>query len=179
MKRPLHLINPTVKAAGFLLCRHAVVYLQPLHPGMFLYHHHRGRFTGTGIPLKKWLLFTIPFLILAFGCVWTAAVFGKVPTTPDNFLFQAYSISINSDNVSVGISLGFRILCFSALSMMFVFTTDPILFMLSLVQQCRLSPKLAYGVIAGFRFLPLLKDEVQLIQQAHKIRGGRHGERHH
>lgn len=52
------------------------------------------------------------------------------------------------------------------------FTTDPILFMLSLVQQCRLSPKLAYGVIAGFRFLPLLKDEVQLIQQAHKIRGG-------
>lgn len=52
------------------------------------------------------------------------------------------------------------------------FTTDPILFMLSLVQQCKLSPKLAYGVIAGFRFLPLLKDEVQLIQQAHKIRGG-------
>jgi energy-coupling factor transport system permease protein len=44
--------------------------------------------------------------------------------------------------------------------------------MLSLVQQCKLSPKLAYGVIAGFRFLPLLKEEVQLIQQAHKIRGG-------
>ena len=51
------------------------------------------------------------------------------------------------------------------------FTTDPILFMLSLIQQCKLPPKLAYGVIAGFRFLPLLKDEILIIRQAHRIRG--------
>lgn len=55
--------------------------------------------------------------------------------------------------------------------MMFLFTTDPILFMLSLIQQCKLPPKLAYGVIAGFRFLPLLKDEILIIRQAHRIRG--------
>lgn len=82
-----------------------------------------------------------------------------------------WPIAVNSDNAALGISIAFRILCFSALSMMFLFTTDPILFMLSLIQQCKLPPKLAYGVIAGFRFLPLLKDEILIIRQAHRIRG--------
>ncbi|WP_336183602.1 CbiQ family ECF transporter T component [Bacillus sp. 205(2023)] len=173
MKQPLHLINPAVKAAAVFCCVVMLSFIyNPYTPACFYIMIVAGVLFAARIPLKKWLLFTIPFLILAFGCVWTAAVFGKIPTTADNFLFQAGPFSINSENVAVGISLGFRILCFSALSMMFVFTTDPILFMLSLVQQCKLSPKLAYGVIAGFRFLPLLKEEVQLIQQAHKIRGG-------
>ncbi|MCY8505250.1 CbiQ family ECF transporter T component [Bacillus atrophaeus] len=173
MNQQLQTINPTIKAAAVFCCVVMLSFIyNPYTPACFYVIIVVGVLSAARISLKKWLLFTIPFLILAAGCMWTAAVFGKVPTTADNLLFEAGPFEINRENALVGISLGFRILCFSALSMMFIFTTDPILFMLSLVQQCRLSPKLAYGIIAGFRFLPLLKDEVQIIQQAHKIRGG-------
>lgn len=54
---------------------------------------------------------------------------------------------------------------------MFILTTDPTRFILSLVQQCKLPPKIAYGVLAGYRFLPLFREELRILQNAHRIRG--------
>lgn len=172
MNHRLQAVNPTVKAAAVLSCVIMLSFIyNPYMPALFYIIIVAGVITAGRIPLRKWLLFTVPFFILAFGCLWTAAVFGNVPTTSGNLLFRLGPITVNSDNAALGVSIGFRILCFSALSMMFIFTTDPILFMLSLIQQCKLPPKLAYGIIAGFRFLPLLKDEIGMIRQAHRIRG--------
>ncbi len=39
------------------------------------------------------------------------------------------------------------------------------------MQQCKLLPKLAYGIMAGYRFLPLIKEEFQTLQNAHWVRG--------
>lgn len=114
MKQPLHLINPTVKAAAVFCCVVMLSFIyNPYTPACFYIIIIAGVLLVTGIPLKKWLLFTIPFLILAFGCVWTAAVFGKVPTTPDNFLFQA------------GLSPLTAIMCLSASPSGFVFYAFP------------------------------------------------------
>lgn len=71
----------------------------------------------------------------------------------------------------MNISLSLRVLCFSTLSLLFIFTTEPTKFILSLMQQCKLPPKLAYGILAGFRFLPTFKDELFIIRSAHQIRG--------
>ncbi|MEC1394664.1 MULTISPECIES: energy-coupling factor transporter transmembrane component T [Bacillus] len=172
MNLRLEAVNPSIKAAAVLLCVIMLSFIyNPYTPALFYIIIAGGVLSAGRVPLKKWLLFTIPFVILAFGSLWTAAVFGNIPTTGSNLLFKLGPIAVNSDNAALGISIAFRILCFSALSMMFLFTTDPILFMLSLIQQCKLPPKLAYGVIAGFRFLPLLKDEILIIRQAHRIRG--------
>ena len=32
-------------------------------------------------------------------------------------------------------------------------------------------PKFAYGLLAGYRFLPLLHDELKIIRHAHRVRG--------
>jgi energy-coupling factor transport system permease protein len=56
---------------------------------------------------------------------------------------------------------------------LFVLTTDKVAFILSLIQQCRVSPKLAYGILAGYRFLPLLTNELTTIRSAHLVRGAR------
>ncbi|MED5048166.1 energy-coupling factor transporter transmembrane component T [Bacillus siamensis] len=169
MNLRLEAVNPSIKAAAVLLCVIMLSFIyNPYTPALFYIIIAGGVLMAGRVPLKKWLLFTVPFVILAFGSLWTAAVFGNVPTTESNLLFKLGPIAVNSDNTALGISIAFRILCFSALSL---FTTDPILFMLSLIQQCKLPPKLAYGVIAGFRFLPLLKDEILIIRQAHRIRG--------
>ncbi len=64
------------------------------------------------------------------------------------------SFSVTAAVLHQALSLGLRVLIFSSLSLLFILTTDPVRFMLSLMQQCRLSPKWAYGILAGYRFLP-------------------------
>ena len=41
---------------------------------------------------------------------------------------------------------------------------------MSLMQQMKLSPKLAYSVLVGYHFLPLIKDEFMQIKQVHEMR---------
>ena len=85
---------------------------------------------------------------------------------PVNMVFQITEIQLNH-----ALSLSFRVLAFSGLSLLFALTTNPVSFILSLMQQMKLSPKIAYSILVGYQFLPVLKDEFVQIQQAHRLRG--------
>ncbi|MCI3988129.1 thiamine permease, partial [Bacillus vallismortis] len=77
------------KAAAVFCCVVMLSFIfNPYTPAGFYVIIVAGVLVAANITLKKWFLFTIHFLILSFGFLWTAAVFGKVTTTPDNFLFQ-------------------------------------------------------------------------------------------
>lgn len=86
-------------------------------------------------------------------------------------LFTFFGIEITSGSILTGISLALRSLCFVSLSILFALTTDSTKFMLSLMQQCKLPPKITYGILAGYRFLPMFQEELQILRQAHRIRG--------
>lgn len=73
--------------------------------------------------------------------------------------------------MKVAISLSLRSLCFFALSLLFVLTTDSTKFMLRLMQQLKFPPKLTFGILSGYRFLPAFQYELQILRQAHRIRG--------
>ncbi len=72
-------------------------------------------------------------------------------------------------------SLSLRILSFAAFSVVFVKTTEASDLILSLVHQCRLHYRLAYGIMVGCRTLPLLQGEYETIRAAHRVRGVREG----
>lgn len=57
------------------------------------------------------------------------------------------------------------------LSISFTLTTDASDFIRAMVQQWKFPYKLGYGAMAAFRFVPMLRTEMHLIQSAHKIRG--------
>ena len=78
---------------------------------------------------------------------------------------------IPMEDVWTALSLAFRALAFATLSLLFIFTTNMVHFILSLIQQLKLPPKLAYGILAGYRFLPMLKNEFTQVRAAHRIRG--------
>ncbi len=118
---------------------------------------------------KKWLLFMIPFFVTAFGYFWTTIVFAEDQTGP--IIWSMGTIDITETQLYHALSLSFRVLAFSSLSLLFAFTTNPTAFIMSLMQQLKLSPKIAYGVMVGYQFLPVLKDEFIHIQQAHRLRG--------
>ena len=145
-------LNPAVKALTVILCVLTLaLFFDPWTPLSFLvWTLGAGALLGR-IPWKKWLLFLPPVLLFAFGYFWTVLLFG--------------------DGLYKGLALGLRVLAFASLSFLFLFTTNPVQFVYSLMRQGRLPPKLAYGILAGFRFMPTLRDEFALMQKAHRIRG--------
>lgn len=72
-------------------------------------------------------------------------------------------------------SLWLRLLCFALLSLVFVRTTQPQHLLLSLVHQLHLSDKVAYGVMVGYRMLPVFQADYDTIRAAQRLRGVREG----
>lgn len=69
------------------------------------------------------------------------------------------------------VGLGFKILTISIYSAIFVKTTDPTEFVISLVKYLKVHPKFAYAFLTAYRFLPTFKEEFETIRHAHLVRG--------
>ncbi|WP_245745351.1 energy-coupling factor transporter transmembrane component T family protein [Lentibacillus persicus] len=128
-------------------------------------------FTMTTIPLLRWLKFFSPFLLIAAGFAWMTMLYTNQAFSGGEVIFRLWMLEVTTGSLQTGLSVGFRSLCFGALSLMFILTTDSTKLMLSLMQQCKLPPKLTYGILAGYRFLPIFRHELKILQQAHRIRG--------
>ena len=82
-----------------------------------------------------------------FG-IWTTVVFGA--ETGGTVIWSFAGFEVMDEQWATALSLSFRVMAFSTLSLMFAFTTDPVKFIMSLMQQLKLSPKLAYGIMVGY-----------------------------
>ncbi|HLS07507.1 energy-coupling factor transporter transmembrane component T [Lentibacillus sp.] len=128
-------------------------------------------FTMTDIPIFRWLKLFSPFLILALGFAWMTMLYANQTFSGGDEIFSLWVFEVTAGSFQTGVSVGLRSLCFGALSLMFILTTDSTKLMLSFMQQFRLPPKITYGILAGYRFLPVFQHELQILKQAHRIRG--------
>ncbi|MBS4206588.1 energy-coupling factor transporter transmembrane component T [Bacillus sp. FJAT-50079] len=169
----LHTLNPSIKALTVIvLVTFISIVFDPVTTFLYWLFILAVTFIFGKVEFRKWLLIFIPFLFVALGYVWTAIAFSKPPQGTELISYLTIGpINVTNYGISSGLGLGMRVLCFAGLSMLFILTTDPVKFILSLVQQCKLPPKLAYGILAGYRFLPLLTEEIRIIRHAHKVRG--------
>ncbi|WP_188207523.1 energy-coupling factor transporter transmembrane component T family protein [Alkalibacillus aidingensis] len=165
-------INPSVKAGAILIPGVLLGLMFDIFtPLIYLIFIIIVTFAFSHISIKKWLLIFSPFVLLALGFAWMRMLYTSEAFDSGPVLIQFWHIEITKGAMEVAASLALRSLCFVALSLLFVLTTDSTKFMLSLMQQCKLSPKLTYGVLAGYRFLPTFKHELDVLRQAHRIRG--------
>ena len=74
-------------------------------------------------------------------------------------------------DVETGLALGLRLLGIALSGVLALARTDPTDLADSLQQQARLSPRLAVGVLAAVRMLPILAAEWQLLGMARRARG--------
>ncbi|AJD92814.1 cobalt transporter [Jeotgalibacillus malaysiensis] len=148
-------MNPSVKFIAITVSMIAMAFFfNPWTPLVFFVGVVLIQLIFAKISWKVWSLMMLPFLLGAVGYFWTTLVFGSEDST-----------------LGTALSLSFRVLAFSSLSLLFVFTTKPVDFILSLMQQMKLSPKIAYSILVGYQFLPVLKDEFFQIRQAQQLRG--------
>lgn len=170
MRNLLHEMNPSVKfiivAASMLVI---AFFFNPWTPFLFWAGILFVQILFSRVHWKKWVLYMLPFTFGAFGYLWTAIVFGDGPAGDAVLSFAGFKVS--EAQLMAALSLAFRVMAFSTLSLLFAFTTDPVKFIMSLMQQLKLSPKLAYSIMVAYQFLPLMKEEFFQIREAHRLRG--------
>ncbi|SDO56574.1 energy-coupling factor transporter transmembrane component T family protein [Alkalicoccus daliensis] len=165
-------INPSLKGITVLIPGVLLSFSFDIYtPLVFLIFMMLFTFLFSGIPLKKWLLFFTPFIIVALGFAWMTMLYTSESFAGGEHLFSIWRFDVTTGAVMTGISLALRSLCFITLSLLFILTTDSTKFMLSLMQQLKMPPKLTYGILAGYRFLPAFRHEFHILKQAHRIRG--------
>lgn len=120
------------------------------------------------IPVLTLIKSVAPFLGLAVGLAWVNTFFSQ---SGGEVLFSWGILTATEASLRTGVTLGLRVLTIVLFSYLFAATTDPRDLALSMVQQARLPYKMAFGMFAGFRFLPLLTTEFENIRAAHRIRG--------
>lgn len=170
MRNLLHDMNPSIKFVMVTVVMLGLAFFfNPWTPLLFFFGVICLQLLFSRINWKIWGLFMLPFTLGAFGYLWTTIVFGA--ETEGTVIWSLFGFDVTDEQWAVALSLAFRVLAFSSLSLLFALTTDPVRFVMSLMQQLKLSPKLAYGVLVGYQFLPVLKDEFFQIQQAHRLRG--------
>lgn len=113
---------------------------------------------------KKSLLKISPLLLFGIGIFITNLLWGT-----GNF-----NDSFSYGNFTLGLKLFLRVAIIGTLAMGFLFNIDPNKMLMSLMQNLKLNPGLAYGVMVAFRFFPMMANDMNMIKHARDIRlGGR------
>lgn len=118
----------------------------------------------------------IPAIIAAASMFFTGLLFtDSIGLDPElvkvinNLNIEVVSYSIIS--IYNALQLATRVLAYALLGVIFALTTDGEEFVKSLMHQCKLAPKYAYGVLAAFHLLPNIKEELKTTKLAFKVRG--------
>ncbi len=173
----LHRLNPLTKLAVSLpVVVIASISFEPVTPlamaaAALLTTHFVGRVPW--LRLLRPLLYAGP---LSFGFFWSGTVFYVGPGSgPDDPGFVLGPWRLPTAALVYGLAVGSRAFAIFCGSMIFVLTTDPVQLVLALMQHLRVSPRIGYSIFAGYRFMPLLQDELSNIRAAYQVRGAVRG----
>lgn len=169
----LHRLNPLTKVAiSVPVVVIASLAFEPVTPlaialGALVTTHFVGR-----VPWPKVLrplVFAVP---LSFGFFWSGAVFYTGPGSEAGAPgFGLGPLWLPLAAIIYGLAVGSRALAILCTSLIFVLTTDPVRLVLALIQHAHVSPRIGYSIFAGYRFMPLLQDELSNIRAAYQVRG--------
>ena len=124
---------------------------------------------ASGLPLRAvlrraWLVGALAVSIGVFNVLFAAEQLG--PTA-----IAIGPVRIGAETLANGGGLMLRLLAVALAGLLATATSDPTDVADSLIQQARVSPRFAVGVLAALRLLPLLARESQVIGMARRARG--------
>lgn len=130
---------------------------------------------GSHVRVTKCIKGILPVILAAVSIYYTGLRFAGEPVrtweTAWFFTFLPADSPYPAAAVYNGIQMSTRVLAYAFLGGLFALTTDGEEFVMSLMHQCRIKPKYAYGVLAAFHLLPLLQEELEKTRLAYKVRG--------
>lgn len=171
----LHRLNPLSKLA-FTLPVAVLVSLifEPLTPLAIAVVAVLATWGLGRVPLARVLRPLAFALLLGFGMFWTGALFYAGPGAEAPSLVGG-PFHITEASLVYACTMAMRTLAIFAVSSLFVLTTNPVDFVVALIQQGRLPVRVGYAVFAAYRFVPLVQEELGNIRAAHQVRGATTG----
>lgn len=126
--------------------------------------------------LKKIGVLLLPACIAAFGLFVMGLYYarGGSEQAVDMSAISAMPYAVRaamSRNLYTALQLSTRLLAYAGLGILFALSTDGDLFIDSLLHQCHLSPKFAYGILAAFHLMPGMAREYHQVRTAFSARG--------
>ena len=113
---------------------------------------------------RAWLVGITAISIGAFNVLFAAQQAGPA-------VVDLGPVRIGAETLANGAGLALRLLAIALAGLLATATSDPIDVADALIQQLRVSPRFAIGVLATLRLLPLLAQEWQTIGMARRARG--------
>ena len=86
-------------------------------------------------------------------------------------LLRIGPLRITAEAFAAAAGLGARVAAIVSVGAVFVLTTDATRLMDALVQQARVSPRFAYGLLAAYQAVPRLADDLATLRGARRLRG--------
>lgn len=126
--------------------------------------------------IKNILAILAPAMIAAFGLFMMGLYYarGNSITSVEMESLSAVPYAVRaamSQNLETALQLSTRLLAYAGMGIFFALSTDGELFIYSLMHQCRLSPKFAYGILAAFHLMPNMVREYKNVRIAFRVRG--------
>lgn len=130
------------------------------------------------VPARRVGTLLIPAFVAAFGLFMMGLYYARGGSATgselENLSAVPYAVrAAMSRNLYTAMQLATRLLAYAGLGILFALTTDGEFFVRSLMHQCRLSPKFAYGVLAAFHLMPGMVREFRAVRTAFAVRGMR------
>lgn len=175
--RFLYRLNPLAKLAAPLPAMVLLVFARDLAtPISFLVLSYLVLLVGARLTPRIVLLLLIALplgaVILGFGmAVWTDA--SRIDTSVAVLTIGGWTLYGGA--VEVGMATGVRLAAIIALALIAGLTTTGPDLVRSTVQQLRVPYRIGYTALAAFRFVPRFGYELEVIRQAHRVRGAHGG----
>ncbi len=168
---PIGRRDPVVKFAIVLgLSLALVLVIDPVTPLLFLCGTVLAAALLGGVSARAYLRALGLLALVGLGFVWSNATLATVAAdTPPLAVWGPFRVT--EPGLRFGIAIALRGLAIGALSLTFVFTTDPTRFAVSAARNARASRRIVYPLLAAYRFLPFLTDEYAQIHLAQRVRG--------
>lgn len=174
--RFLHALNPLAKFAAFIPAMIALVFVRDLlTPAVFIVVAYLLLVAGARLT-PRWVgvLVGLPFAVAVVSIgmsVWVDA--SLVDTTSP--VVEVGSWTLYSGALEIGAATGLRLGAIAALAFVAGMTTNGVDLVRAMVQQLRVPYRVGYTALAAFRFVPRFGHELDVIRQAHRVRGAHGG----
>ncbi|MCY0869795.1 MAG: ATP-binding cassette domain-containing protein, partial [Firmicutes bacterium] len=109
------------------------------------------------------------FLVFYVFWVWSMTAFARV--APGSPVIHILWLHPSLSGLRDGVLLALRMLSAVGFGALFIMSSDITNLIVSLSQTLRISPRFAYGVLAGVRFAPLFRSEWAKLRHARELRG--------
>ena len=118
----------------------------------------------------------LPFAITALAMFVTGLMYGASGNASAGVEADMFGQrTLFASDWTTAAQLASRVLAYGGLGMAFAFTSDAFELVMSLMQQFRLPPKFAYGILAAYHFFPVVREEYRIVGAALRVRGVKAG----